>query len=226
MKPPLRAGGIAAIALAALLAWEATGLDLALARLAGGVAGFPLRDAYLLDVVLHRDMRNLAWLLWLVLAWGAFRPFAFLRSLRRYRRVQLPVAVLICLLGITAIKAWSRTSCPWDLALFGGTLPYVPHWRPGVADGGGGHCFPAGHASTGFAFVAGYFALRDQRPRLAAWWLAGALAAGLVLGASQQLRGAHFTSHTLWTAWLCWLLGGMVDAAFSRWPFALRKPSS
>ena len=30
------------------------------------------------------------------------------------------------------------------------------------------------------------------------------LLAGLVLGLGQQWRGAHFTSHTLWTAWLCW----------------------
>jgi membrane-associated PAP2 superfamily phosphatase len=41
--------------------------------------------------------------------------------------------------------------------------------------------------------------------------LALALAAGSVLGLSQQMRGAHFMSHTLWTAWLCWTLAWLVD---------------
>jgi membrane-associated PAP2 superfamily phosphatase len=34
-----------------------------------------------------------------------------------------------------------------------------------------------------------------------------AVLAGLILGLSQQMRGAHFMSHTLWTAWLCWTVG-------------------
>ena len=28
-----------------------------------------------------------------------------------------------------------------------------------------------------------------------------------LLGLAQQMRGAHFMSHTLWTAWLCWTCG-------------------
>jgi membrane-associated PAP2 superfamily phosphatase len=35
---------------------------------------------------------------------------------------------------------------------------------------------------------------------------------GFVLGISQQIRGAHFMSHTLWTAWLCWTVGWLTDA--------------
>src|SRR6218665_451834 len=48
-------------------------------------------------------------------------------------------------------------------------------------------------------------------PGVARWWLAGALLAGLVLGGAQQLRGAHFMSHTLWTGWLCWSTGWLCD---------------
>jgi membrane-associated PAP2 superfamily phosphatase len=32
----------------------------------------------------------------------------------------------------------------------------------------------------------------------------GGLVAGVLLGLTQTLRGAHFPSHTGWTAWLCW----------------------
>jgi membrane-associated PAP2 superfamily phosphatase len=85
----------------------------------------------------------------------------------------------------------------------------VSHWALGLADGGPGHCFPAGHASTGFAFVAGYFGLVKRLPTLARRWLWAAVVGGAVLGVAQQLRGAHFMSHTLWTAWLCWLVGAV-----------------
>jgi len=209
-----QAARVSAVALAVLLAWDLSGLDMPVARWLGGAEAFPLRDTWLMEVVLHRYMRNLGWLLLGLLAIGSFRPRGFMRSLPRRERVQLPLAVLSCLGAVTLLKFWSDTSCPWDLHAFGGTLAHVSHWRPGAHDGGGGHCFPAGHASTGFAFVGGYFALRRHRPRLAAWWLGAALAAGAGLGLSQQLRGAHFTSHTLWTAWICWTLGAAVDAAF------------
>ena len=41
--------------------------------------------------------------------------------------------------------------------------------------------------------------------------LAAAVLAGLVLGGAQQVRGAHFMSHTLWTGWLCWTVGWLCD---------------
>jgi membrane-associated PAP2 superfamily phosphatase len=83
-----------------------------------------------------------------------------------------------------------------------------------MADGGGGRCFPAGHASTGFAFLGGYFAFRHDVPKTARIWLIAALATGFVLGACQQLRGAHFMSHTLWTGWLSWMVALVSDPLF------------
>jgi membrane-associated PAP2 superfamily phosphatase len=118
-------------------------------------------------------------------------------------------SLLAALLSVTLIKAFSHTSCPWDLQTFGGTAPYVSHWNVWLDDGGGGHCFPAGHASTGFAFIAVYFGLRQAGVLGARKYLLMAVLAGFVLGLSQQMRGAHFMSHTLWTAWLCWTVGGI-----------------
>jgi membrane-associated PAP2 superfamily phosphatase len=99
---------------------------------------------------------------------------------------------------------------------FGGAASYVSHWAWGVRDGGTGGCFPAGHASAGFAFVGGFFAFRQALPKTARRWLAGAMAAGLVFGLAQQVRGAHCMSHTFWTAWLCWTVAAGIDAAISR----------
>jgi membrane-associated PAP2 superfamily phosphatase len=83
-------------------------------------------------------------------------------------------------------------------------------------DGGAGGCFPAGHASAAFAYVGGYFVLRRASVRAAALWLSVALVAGLVLGVSQQMRGAHYMSHTLWTAWICWVVGFAIELVATR----------
>jgi len=83
-----------------------------------------------------------------------------------------------------------------------------------LPDGGAGHCFPAGHAATGFSFLGGYFAFRDSDGRQARTWLALSLVAGLLLGLAQQWRGAHFMSHTLWSAVACWCTALVVDVAW------------
>ena len=103
---------------------------------------------------------------------------------------------------------------PGTLPKFGGAARYVSHWS-GLADGGSGHCFPAGRAATGSSLFGGNFAFRRSDRSLAlAWWiLAGA--SGLLLGLAQQWRGAHFMSHTLWSGVACWCTALAIDAA---WP--------
>ncbi|MDB5874148.1 MAG: phosphatidic acid phosphatase [Ramlibacter sp.] len=203
------------LALALLLAWDASGLDLVLARPFATAEGFALQNHWLLAEALHKGARVAAWLpcLWLIA--GIWWPHGLLGRIGQPQRVQWVVTTLLALIAIAALKQASLTSCPWDLAQFGGQAAWASHWAFQWG-GGGGHCFPAGHASAGFAFVGGYFALRRQLPGQARAWLVGSLAAGLVLGVSQQLRGAHFMSHTLWTAWLCWTIAWLVDMAVRR----------
>jgi membrane-associated PAP2 superfamily phosphatase len=207
-------------ALLLVLAWDALALDLPLARLSGSSNGFPLRETWLLSTVLHEDARRLSWALMFALILAIWWPVGVLRQLSRGERIGMVSGTLLALLAVSILKSASQTSCPWDLAEFGGAAHYVTHWAFGVTDGGGGRCFPAGHASAGFAFVAGYFWLQDKAPRVARAWLLGVMAAGLMLGLTQQLRGAHFMSHTLWTAWVCWttaaLAWGLQQAVMQR----------
>jgi membrane-associated PAP2 superfamily phosphatase len=58
---------------------------------------------------------------------------------------------------------------------------------------------PAGFALFGFVLL---WRGRNRRRANLAWWFA--FTAGFVLGWGQQMRGAHFLSHTLWSAWVCW----------------------
>lgn len=189
--------------LAALLLWDLTSLDLGLMRHWGGADGFALRDDWVTTVLLHQGGRALGWMVMALLVLQLWRPLPFARNLALRDRLWWLATCVLCLLLIPLLKHLSLTSCPWSLIEFGGTAQYVSHWRWGTPDNGGGGCFPSGHASAAFSFLAGYFALRQAHPVAARRWLALVVLLGAVFGAGQTLRGAHYPSHTLWTAWFC-----------------------
>ena len=205
------------VSLLLLLAWDATGWDLPLARWSGGALQFPLRDNWFLNAVMHQGGRGAGWVVLLALVLGIARPFAGLRMFNRAQRVGLVLAVLASLLVVSLLKSISQTSCPWDMTEFGGTAAYVSHWAWGVLDGGGGRCFPAGHASAAFAFLAVPVWFMGPSPKTGRLLLAVVLVAGFTLGWVQQVRGAHYMSHTLWTAWLCGTTVLLAHAATARW---------
>ncbi|MBB1076838.1 phosphatase PAP2 family protein [Rhodoferax sp. 4810] len=195
--------------MALTLVWDTTGLDLWVMRQLGSAQGFALQNNWWLETVLHQRARQLAWVVFAALALMVWRPQGFFRRLPRYQRAEMLLGVLFALALISYAKHFSLTSCPWDLQQFGGVAVYHSHWAWGVPDGGSGKCFPGGHASSALAFLAvplSLLASSDAGHRRAGWLsLLGVLLAGLVLGAAQTLRGAHFPSHTLWTGLMCWL---------------------
>ena len=190
------------LGLLALLAWEIGGFDLALSRHYGTHDGFPWRDAWLTRAVLHDGGRVSGWCVMAFMVGQALWP-ADDESARTQRWYWIGVS-LLCLLLVPTIKRLTASSCPWDLAEFGGVAAYVPHWRLGVRDGGAGHCFPSGHAVAAFGFLSLYFDRRSQHPRSARLCLVLVCLAGALYGWAQLARGAHYLSHTLWSAWLCW----------------------
>ena len=202
-----------------LLGWDFAGLDLALARWFGNSQGFPLRENWFLANVMHEGGRKLSWAVALALCVAVKWPLGPLRQLSRSQRLYLAVTTLAAALVVSLLKGVSPASCPWDLKEFGGVARYLHHWQL-APDGGPGHCFPAGHAASGFSFLAGYFAFRDTNKTVAWVWLAAALTMGLVFGWGQQVRGAHFLSHNLWTGWLCWCVAWAMHAVWRPAPMA------
>lgn len=203
------------LALALLLAWDATGLDLATVRLFGTAGGFAWRDAWWTSSLLHDGGRIAAWLALAAVMATALRPLPPARPSRLLRWHWVGV-MLLCVLLVPAIKRFSLSSCPWELAEFGGTAHHLSHWRWGIADGGPGHCFPSGHAVSGFAFFGLYFLWRGHDARLARTLFWAVMGVGLLFGAAQLVRGAHYPSHTLWTAWLCWTICALADFGITR----------
>ncbi|MDR7270620.1 membrane-associated PAP2 superfamily phosphatase [Pelomonas saccharophila] len=196
-----------------VLAWDASGLDLALARCFGDATGFAAREAFWSRDLLHGGLRWLWGVAWLGLAVDAWRRQPAQRGPSRRQRRQALAAGLLILLVVPALKALSHSSCPWSLQDFGGSAPWVSHWDWTLRDGGPGHCFPSGHTAGAAAF-APFAWIWGRR----AWGLL-ALSAGLA-SVGQLARGAHFLSHVLWAAWICialgWLLLRVMDGLAMR----------
>ena len=109
-----------------LLAWDAAGKDLALAHTFGTATGFPLRDHWFFVQIMHEGPRRLAWLLAAALIVFIWRPLGPLRNIGRAERAQLALTTLLSLLVVSMLKYASTTSCPWDLAEFGGRRGMCP----------------------------------------------------------------------------------------------------
>ncbi len=204
MSPSRRDAAVTAITLALLVAWDASSMDLAAAQLFGNSTGFAGRDSWWAATMLHDGGRVLAWLLLAAQVLMTLRVSP--NTPTRAARWGWIGVTLLCALTVPALKRLSTTSCPWDMALFGGVAQHLSHWRWGVADGGAGHCFPSGHAVSAFAFFGIYLMWRPVNPQRARLWLAGVLIIGTLFGTAQLARGAHFPSHTMWSAWICWTL--------------------
>lgn len=199
-------------ALLGLVLLEATSIDLALARLSYDKprGAFPLREHFLTTRIAHDGLKLVSILVFGWILVSVWRPIGLLSRLGRGRRVYLFIAVAACLIAVSTLKRGSALHCPWGLLEFGGAHPYLRLFDA-VPDGWKrGACFPAGHALSAFAYFGGYFAWRDVDRRIARAWLVAVLIAGTLAGVSQQLRGAHFLSHTLWTAWLTWTLSACI----------------
>lgn len=165
-----------------------------------------LKNAFVTQTLIHIAGRDLSTAAWLAVA--ATWVVACLRPGMAALRTPLAYLVLSTLLatGLVAwIKSWSNMDCPWDLLRYGGDRPYIGLLGLRPVGMSRGVCFPAGHSSGGYTWMALYFFFLMVRPRLRWFGLSVGVAAGLLFGISQQLRGAHFLSHDLWTATLCWM---------------------
>ena len=207
------------------LGWDATGADLRVMAWLGNAQGFALRENWWLNTVGHDGAKRLAVVIYLGLVWMAIRPMGFWRQVPRSQRLEILTGIALSLLVVTVIKRISLTSCPWELQAFGGMASHVSHWVWGVSDGGSGHCFPGGHASSALAFMAlGLPWLASEQAdarRTGQRMLMAILLIGLVLGAVQTLRGAHYPSHTAWTALIC-----SAVAWVNRWFFTMLAKSN
>ncbi len=121
------------------------------------------------------------------------------------------------LIGI--LKSQSAHACPWDMTEQTAT-GFI--WNFTATHG---HCFPGGHASTGFALITGFFVFRLVQPKRAWFYLIAGLLLGFMMGWGQMMRGAHFLSHNLWTGWIILCFNTALYAYFYKF-FEQQKQST
>lgn len=186
------------------------GGDLAISRWFFDVAAgrFPLSGDWWLKQVLHDGAKRAAFAFACAVFAAAVAAHVW-QPLGKHRWMlwRMLGAMLLAAAAISVIKHYSNPACPYQLQAFGGSLPYVEIFEAIPSGYLPGHCWPGGHGSTAFSLFCLYFAARDaDRPRLALGLLAFVLLFGLVLSATQVIRGMHFVSHQVWTALICWYL--------------------
>jgi membrane-associated PAP2 superfamily phosphatase len=95
---------------------------------------------------------------------------------------------------IATLKGVTHVSCPNDLIVFNGDLPYLNLWQNIVA-ATPARCFPAAHASAGFSLYGLVFlpTLRKYRYQI----VISVTVLGWTMGLYKMLFGDHFFSHTL-----------------------------
>ncbi len=114
------------------------------------------------------------------------------------------VSVVLSVGVVGLLKTLTNVDCPRDLSEFGGAFPFIHLFEHRPESLRHARCFPAAHASSGYALLALYFLLRERSRRAARFGLALGLMMGLVFGIAQQARGAHFISHDVWSAMIVW----------------------
>lgn len=217
----LRPTQLLLLASALLIFWlgHYTNIDLALAdAMFDRVSGtFPWRHAWLTERFNHGWLKTaliLAAISIITMAvWDWLRPC---KNWHHTTRVGMRVLALsaVCIpLAISILKQLSSSHCPWDLQRYGGDWPFIRLLQI-VPDGlPAGHCMPAGHASSALWLVALSVFWLPRHPRKAALVASGCLLFSFAVGWGQQLRGAHFLTHTLWSMWIAVFI---VDLLFQR----------
>jgi len=137
--------------------------------------------------------------------------------LQRFRMRVVALSALIVPTVNGVLKQQSASHCPWDLQRYGGTEPYVRLFDYLPAGISPGNCMPAGHASSALWMVSLAVFFIPLRLRRAALVLAVFLGIGICVGWMQQLRGAHFLSHTLWSAWIALFTVFVIVLSMDRW---------
>lgn len=169
--------------------------------------GWYLKQNWWMEQIIHRAGRDLVAVIGIgsLLAW----IISFFRiRLQPWRRACLYLALCIGMgTGLVAIgKSTINRHTPWSYDRYGGPVPYVRLFNHPVPGFPPGHDFPAGHAAGGFALMGSYFIFYRSKRRLAWAGLATGALVGSVFAIGQQLRGAHFASHNLWTILICWFV--------------------
>lgn len=141
-----------------------------------------------------------ALLCWMV----GYRLGASQKQRRDAAFLALSIVVSTTLVGF--LKTVTNVDCPWDLSRYGGEMPMLPWFAPRPGNLPHAQCFPGAHSASGFSLMCLYFLFGPPYSRKRWIGFAIGLAMGMTFSFAQQVRGAHFLSHDVMSAGLCWIV--------------------
>lgn len=119
--------------------------------------------------------------------------------------VCLSLLLIPPLVGV--LKTITNVPCPYNLTRYGGEYPHVTvleSYPKDFKQTGRKRCFPAGHASGGFALLSLLFLFKGRRNKRLA--LISVMIFAWSMGVYKMIIGDHFLSHTVITMVLAWLI--------------------
>ncbi|MDH4945245.1 phosphatase PAP2 family protein [Sulfurimonas sp. C5] len=132
------------------------------------------------------------------------------KTIKSYKRGILVIVLSAIFVPATigVLKGNTNMPCPRDEIAYGGLYPKTKVWesfpQEVLARGQQLKCWPAGHASGGFALMSFFFLFKKRRNKYLA--LGAALIIGWAMGTYKMIIGDHFLSHTVITMILAWLI--------------------
>lgn len=155
---------------------------------------------------------NVLVLIGLILWWK--KPF-----LSKYRRglVIVLLSSIFVPVIVGSLKATTNIPCPKNLAIYGGLYPHTCVWEkyPSTfCNQKKIKCWPAGHASGGFALLSLYYLFHKRRAKIIA--VSGVMVLGWSMGTYKMLIGDHFLSHTTITMIMAWLIISVIVVIVNR----------
>jgi membrane-associated PAP2 superfamily phosphatase len=151
----------------------------------------------------------------LIMLIDALKPWSKISEFMRVRLRFLAIASLLVPAAVRTVKQFSVLHCPFEIDRYGGDSPFIRLLDSFPALVKNGHCFPAGHATTGLWLAAiCVFWLPHDTSKATKMFFMG-LSIGIILGWVQQMRGHHFLFHTLWSSWIAALVIVIMLLVFS-----------
>lgn len=176
---------------------------------------WPFKRHWFFKDVLHRGGQ------WFVMATAAGSLIVLVMTflspkLRPFRKTFLffIIATAAGPLLVSLGKQLTHIYTPWDLQIFYGEQPYIRIFDPVPVGAPVGEAFPAGHSSGGFAFMSLYFLMAHHHLASRQYGLLFGIILGTLFGLTQQIRGAHFPSHDLFSLAICWTATLATSIAF------------
>ena len=166
------------------------------------------RNDKILKIIFYTGIKKLliALAVIMLLSLVVFRNSKIIKEYKKGLIIVILSAIFVPLI-VGGLKAVTNTPCPKNTDIYGGNYPEIKvldrypknfHQKKRIK------CWPAGHASGGFALLSLFFLFKSRKNKKRAIVLA--MVVGWSMGLYKMMIGDHYLSHTIVTMLLAWLI--------------------